>query len=99
MAHQYALAPGLAPLVPLFASPPASWGLDPLKDQGTAGGLAWSYGELPTMIILLIILSRWFRTDTREAAAADRRIDLHGNPELDAYNDHLARLNRHENSR
>ncbi|WP_298458365.1 cytochrome c oxidase assembly protein [uncultured Cellulomonas sp.] len=83
-----------APLVPFFASPPASWGLDPLKDQGTAGGLAWSYGELPTLIILLLILTRWFRVDTRDAAAADRRIDRDGNPELDAYNAYLAQLHR-----
>lgn len=88
-----------APLVPFFSSPPASWGLDPLRDQGTAGGLAWSYGELPTLVILLVILSRWFRVDTREAAAADRRIDLHGNPELDAYNAYLAGLARQGQAR
>lgn len=82
-----------APLIPLFTTPPSAWGVDPLKDQGTAGGLAWSYGELPTLIILLIILSRWFRADTRAAAATDRRIDLEGNPELDEYNAYLARLN------
>jgi putative membrane protein len=88
-----------APLLPLFASPPTSWGLDPLKDQGTAGGLAWSYGEMPTLIILLIILSRWFRRDTRDAAAADREIDRYGNPDLDAYNAYLARLNSQQESR
>lgn len=81
------------PLIAYFASPPASWGIDPLQDQLVAGALAWSYGELPTVIILLVLLSRWHRDDTRRARAADRRHDKHGDADLDAYNDYLHRLN------
>lgn len=75
-----------------FANPPASLAIDPLVDQGIAGGLAWSYGEGPTVLILLYILHRWFRDDTRKAEAADVRADQFGDPDLDAYNDYLARL-------
>lgn len=75
-----------------FANPPASLGVDPLADQGVAGGLAWSYGEGPTVLILLYILHRWFRDDTKRAAAADVRADQFGDPDLDAYNEYLARL-------
>ena len=75
-----------------FASPPPSLGIDPLVDQGVAGGLAWSYGEGPTVLILLYILHRWVRDDTDKAAAADARADLRGDDDLDAYNEYLARL-------
>lgn len=75
-----------------FASPPASLGIDPLVDQGVAGGLAWSYGEGPTVLMLLYILHRWFRDDTARAAAADARADRLGDADLDAYNDYLTRL-------
>lgn len=81
-----------------FATPPASLGIDPLVDQGVAGGLAWSYGEGPTVLMLLYILHRWFRDDTARAARADARADRLGDPDLDAYNDYLARL-RGERSR
>ncbi len=80
-------------LIDAFATPPQSWGIDPLADQGLAGGLAWGYGEGPTLLILLVILHRWFRDDTRLAVAVDARIDRDGDPELDAYNDYLAHLN------
>ncbi|UYN83602.1 MAG: cytochrome c oxidase assembly protein [Microcella sp.] len=75
-----------------FANPPASLGIDPLVDQGVAGGLAWSYGEAPTVLVLMYILHRWFRDDTDKATAADARADQHGNADLDAYNEYLARL-------
>lgn len=82
--------------VPYFASPPAAWGLDPLGDQALAGGLAWSYGEGPSLILVLIMLVRWQRDDTRRAAARDRRVDRDGDAELDAYNDYLSRLGARE---
>lgn len=84
------------PIVAEFTTPPTSWGLDLIVDQQIAGALSWSYGELPTVIILLFMLPRWFRDDTRKARAADRHADLHGNPELDAYNEYLARLRRRD---
>ncbi len=81
-----------APLVKVFADPPIAWGIDPLYDQQIAGGLSWSYGEFPTLIILLYLLPRWFNHDTSRARAADRHADAHGSPDLDAYNEYLASL-------
>lgn len=75
-----------------FATPPDSLAIDPLVDQGVAGGLAWSYGEGPTVLMLLYILHRWFTDDTRRAQAADARADRYGDTDLDAYNEYLARL-------
>src|SRR3546814_14511076 len=69
----------------------------PIEDQRLAGGLAWSYGEAPTLLMLLYVMHRWSRDDTAQATAADRRADAHGDRELDAYNDYLTRL--HQNDR
>ena len=80
------------PIVEFFATPPASWDLDPMADQKVAGGLAWAYGELPTVLILVFIAHQWFRADTRQARRADAEADLHGTPELDAYNAYLEQL-------
>lgn len=82
------------PLVSAFTHPPVSWGVDLMADQWLAGGLAWSYGELPTLLILLLVFVRWNRDESRATAAEDRRIDRFGNPELDAYNAYLRSLSR-----
>lgn len=83
---------GTTVLVDAFANPPPSWGLDVLRDQQFAGGLAWSYGEGPTAFILIYLLHRWHRSDSAKARAADRRADAQGDHDLEAYNDYLARL-------
>ncbi len=84
------MAPGL--LVEHFTASTIALGVDPLNDQWLAGALAWSYGEGPTLLILLYIVHRWFRDDSTRAAAAARYADVHGDPELDAYNAYLRTL-------
>ncbi|WP_199421635.1 cytochrome c oxidase assembly protein [Actinotalea solisilvae] len=83
------------PMVPLFAAPPAMWAIDPLRDQQVAGALAWSYGEAPGLLMLLLIASRWQRSDAARSIARDRQIDRDGgaDAELEEYNEYLARLN------
>ncbi|VTR77195.1 MULTISPECIES: cytochrome c oxidase assembly protein [Cellulomonas] len=80
------------PLVAAFGHPPERWGVDLIGDQEVAGALAWSYGELPTLIVLLIVLSRWHRDEARSALQRDRRADRDGDVELDAYNAYLSGL-------
>lgn len=81
------------PMVDFFSQLPASWNIDPMTDQGVAGGLAWAYGELPSLLILLLIMVRWRRDDTAATARRDREYDIGGgNPDLEAYNDYLRRL-------
>lgn len=84
------------PLVAVFASPPEGWGIDPISDQKIAGALAWSYGEFPTVVMLLFLLSKWFRDDTRRARAADVHADRYGYQELDDYNAYLDKLSRRD---
>ncbi|MEW1974588.1 cytochrome c oxidase assembly protein [Microbacterium profundi] len=79
-------------LVTQFVAPTEALGIDPLEDQRVAGGLAWSYGEAPTLLMLVYVMHRWFRDDTARAAADDRFTDAHGTSELDAYNAYLSKL-------
>ncbi|GII75937.1 copper resistance protein D [Sphaerisporangium rufum] len=78
-----------------------TWGDPPLADQRTGGGIAWAFGEIPTLIVLIALAVQWYRDDDRAARRADRRADARaaktggtGDAELDAYNDYLARLDR-----
>ncbi len=87
------------PLVSAFSDPPTSWGVDPVADQQVAGALAWSYGEAPNLIIVLILLHLWYRSDTRKARADDVRKDLEGDQDLDAYNAYLTNLARQRDPR
>ena len=91
------MTPGV--LVEAFATPPAAWRLDPVADQQIAGGLAWSYGEGPTALILIYLLHRWYRADTTRARAADRQADELGDPDLAAYNAYLAGLRGGDHNR
>ncbi|MEU6719306.1 cytochrome c oxidase assembly protein [Nonomuraea sp. NPDC046802] len=64
------------------------WGTDVLQDQNVAGGMAWAFGEIPTMIVVITIAVQWALSDHRQS----RRIDRRGDGELEAYN--VTRLNR-----
>ena len=78
-----------------------TWGASSLSDQRTAGGIAWAFGEIPTLIVLIALAFQWYRDDDRRARRADRRADAiathtggTGDAELDAYNVYLAKLNK-----
>ncbi|WP_443089472.1 cytochrome c oxidase assembly protein [Yinghuangia sp. ASG 101] len=83
-----------SPLVDAFEKPPASWGTDILADQQLGGGIAWAFGEVPTVIVLLVIFSQWMNSEERLARRKDRAADRDGDAELDAYNAYLSRLAR-----
>jgi cytochrome c oxidase assembly factor CtaG len=81
-----------------FARPPAAWHIGPLADQNTAGGIAWAFSEVPTLLVLLALLVQWAATDRRTAARTDRQADRDHDAELAAYNAYLARLAAHDSS-
>ena len=68
------------------------WLPDLLADQRVGGGIAWATGELPVLLVVIVMLVQWAREDDRLAARHDRRADLDGDAELRAYNEMLARL-------
>jgi putative copper resistance protein D len=75
-----------------FGSMGRTWGDPPLVDQQTGGGIAWSVGEIPTVILAMVVAIQWGRSDDRETKRGDRNADRTGEAELNAYNERLARL-------
>lgn len=69
------------------------WGpsIPAISDQQTAGGIAWSIGELPTLALAIIVAFMWSRHDARESKRYDRKADRDGDAELTAYNEMLAK--------
>ncbi|MCQ6273277.1 cytochrome c oxidase assembly protein, partial [Pseudarthrobacter sp. R1] len=73
--------------------PPAAWNIDPMRDQEVAGGLAWSYGELPGVLLLMFILVRWQRDEARGWARTERVVAAAGgDADMEAYNHYLQQL-------
>ncbi|GAA2052244.1 putative copper resistance protein D [Leifsonia soli] len=68
------------------------WGDSPLVDQQAGGGIAWSIGEIPTVILAIVVAIQWSRSDERETKRRDRNADRTGDAELNAYNERLARM-------
>lgn len=89
MSGTWLLAPGFFKTVDL------PWVPDLLADQQLAGMIAWGIGELPTVVLAMMVTWDWLRSDTREAKRHDRRADRDGEAELAAYNEHLAQLAQH----
>jgi putative membrane protein len=79
-------------VVTSFARPPSGWGVDPLTDQGVAGGIVWAFGELPTVLVLAVVFFSWAGSDDRRAKTLDRAADRSGDAELAAYNARLKAL-------
>ncbi|MCT9819558.1 bifunctional copper resistance protein CopD/cytochrome c oxidase assembly protein [Microbacterium sp. W1N] len=75
-----------------FGSMGRTWGGTPLDDQYLGGGIAWSIGEIPTLILAMTVAIQWSRNDQRTQRRADRQADRTGDAELEAYNARLAEL-------
>lgn len=88
-----ALMMASSPMVGTFENPPASLGIDALSDQNAAGGIAWAFSEVPSVLVLLALLFQWYASEERRARRSDRAADRDGDKELAAYNAYLASLN------
>jgi cytochrome c oxidase assembly factor CtaG len=88
-----ALMMASGPMVESYKNPPASLGIDALADQTAAGGIAWAFSEIPSVLVLLALLFQWYNSEQRQARRLDRAADRDGDKELEAYNAYLASLN------
>lgn len=52
--------------------------------DAVAGNVVWALGELPALVLVMVVVARWARSDEREAARVE--------PDLSAYNAMLADL-------
>ncbi|MCQ6554873.1 cytochrome c oxidase assembly protein [Streptomyces sp. C10-9-1] len=80
------------PMIGTYSSPPASLGIDALADQNAAGGIAWAFSEIPSVLVLIALVFQWYRSEQRVAKRRDRAADRDGDKELEAYNAYLASL-------
>jgi cytochrome c oxidase assembly factor CtaG len=78
--------------VTAFDNPPASLGVDPLADMHAAGGIAWVFSEIPSVLVLLALVFQWRKSEERQARRADRAAERDGDAELEAYNAYLSAL-------
>lgn len=86
MQGQWLLAPGF------FLALDLDWMPDLLGDQQIGGTIAWGIGEMPTLVLALLVTRDWLRSDTREAERTDRQADRDDDAELTAYNARLQAL-------
>ncbi|MFF3316269.1 cytochrome c oxidase assembly protein [Streptomyces sp. NPDC003035] len=87
-----ALMMATEPMIKAYENPPASLGIDALTDQNAAGGIAWAFSEIPSVIVLIALVYQWYHSEQRQAVRKDRAADRDGDKELEAYNAYLASL-------
>ena len=75
-----------------FGAMGRTWGATPLQDQYVGGGVAWSVGEIPTLILAITVAIQWSRSDAKVQKRQDRAADRSGDAELADYNARLAEL-------
>ena len=94
-----ALTTGTTVLAPTFYQAlHLPWAVDLLADQRNGGAVAWGVGELPTLILALLVTLAWVRSDAAETTRLDRQADRDNDAELKAYNAHLAAISGHLDS-
>ncbi|MGC5165758.1 cytochrome c oxidase assembly protein [Luteimicrobium sp. DT211] len=69
-----------------------TWGESAIEDQQAGGSVAWGIGELPTLLLAVLVATSWSRSDEREARRKDRKADRDGDAELREYNAMLEKL-------
>jgi putative copper resistance protein D len=82
-----------------FGSMGRTWGEAPLADQAIGGAFAWGVGEIPTIIITIIVAVQWSRSDDKERRRLDRASDRSGNQDINDYNEMLKKLSQTKESR
>lgn len=63
-----------------------------LSEQRLGGGIAWASGEIPALIVLVVLMVQWARADERQARRIDRKADADSDADLAAYNEMLRRM-------
>lgn len=87
MSGTWLLAPGF------FKALDLTWGPDLLSDQQLGGSIAWGIGEMPTLVLAMLVTLDWLRRDERDARRGDRQAERDEDAELTAYNERLSAMN------
>jgi cytochrome c oxidase assembly factor CtaG/putative copper export protein len=90
-----ALTSGTTLLAPtFFQGLHVPWVADLLADQQQGGAVAWGVGELPTLILALLVARAWVHSDGAETRRLDRQAERDDDAALKAYNAHLASISK-----
>jgi putative copper resistance protein D len=73
-----------------FALVHPPWAAPLLSDQSLGASIAWSFGEIPAAIVMIILVMQWIRADEREQRRLNRAADR---ADADGTEDDLARYN------
>jgi putative copper resistance protein D len=73
------------------------WLVNQLDATYTGGGIAWAIGEVPTLMLLIIVAVQWARDDARTARQVDRAADRDDDALRKEYNERLAKMNDQKN--
>ncbi|NLF04494.1 MAG: cytochrome c oxidase assembly protein, partial [Actinomycetales bacterium] len=68
------------------------WGASAIVDQQRGGAVTWGIGEIPVLVLAIVVAVAWTRDDERTARRRDRKVARDGDVELEEYNAMLARL-------
>ncbi|MCF8541239.1 MAG: bifunctional copper resistance protein CopD/cytochrome c oxidase assembly protein [Aurantimicrobium sp.] len=80
-----------------FGAMGRTWGDAPLVDQQAGGAIAWSVGEIPNVVIAVLLAMQWGRDEGRIAKRLDRQAERDDNADLRAYNEMLGGLTEQDN--
>jgi putative copper resistance protein D len=72
------------------------WVPDKLADQALGGTIAWGIGDFPSLLLAMLVVLAWVKSDSAEARRHDRQADRDGDADLAAYNAELAALARQD---
>ena len=86
MMGNYLLAPDF------FRTLDLPWVDSLIADQQLGGGIAWGIGELPVVVLAIMVGLEWASSDDRERKRYDRKAGRDDDAELRAYNEHLSRM-------
>ncbi len=74
----------IAPEWYLAVHPP--WAAPLIEDQQLGAAIAWAFGEIPSGLVMIVLVRQWIRADERE----QRRVDRNGDEAHERYNEFLA---------
>src|SRR5690554_6507314 len=74
-----------------YGSMGRDWGGSAIADQQAGGVIAWSVGDIPTILLAIIVVISWARSDAKMSKRLVRKADRDGDAELEQYNAMLAR--------
>ncbi|WP_404286609.1 cytochrome c oxidase assembly protein [Glutamicibacter arilaitensis] len=73
-----------------------TWGGTAMEDQVVGAGAMWAIGEVPTLVLAILVVVSWLRQDKKDTKRYDRQADRDGDAELAAYNEMFAKMKQQE---